>query len=239
MTRDRQEVLRALIRRGARTDLLMAAALGDAELVRRHLDADPDCIRLRVSEEYFPMIGGKSGGTIYQWTLGWYVSAHQVAKGFGHDQIFRLLLERSPDDVKLLAGKPDLARELPEADRCQAAHAARQNDLAALRLMLAAGLPADALSQHGGTPLHWAAFHGNAEMVREVLLHHPPLELKDAAFDATPLGWAIHGSEHGWHCKTGDYAATVKALLEAGAKPPENPAGSTAVREVLRQHGIS
>jgi hypothetical protein len=32
----------------------MAAALGDVNLVRRHLDADPACIRMSVSEEWFP-----------------------------------------------------------------------------------------------------------------------------------------------------------------------------------------
>src|SRR5262249_14611430 len=39
MVRDRQEVARRLVARGCRTDLLMAAALGDLELVRKHLDA--------------------------------------------------------------------------------------------------------------------------------------------------------------------------------------------------------
>jgi hypothetical protein len=51
-----------------------------------------------------------------------------------------------------------------------------------------------------------------------------------------PLGWALHGSENGWYRDTGDYAATVEALLEAGATPPENTAtleASPAVRAVL------
>src|SRR3989475_534378 len=184
MVRDRQDVLRYLIQRGCKTDVLMASALGDADLVRKHLDADPECVRVRVSDEYFPMINDKAGGTIYQWTLGWYVSAHDVAKQFGHEDIFRMLMERSPADVKLLAvcwladetavrsllaENPDLAAGLSEAYRRQLAHAARNNNLAALRLMLAAGLPVDALGQHGATPLHWAAFHGNVEMAREIL----------------------------------------------------------------------
>jgi hypothetical protein len=73
--------------------------LGDADLVRKLLDADPGRIHLRVSPENFPMVNPKSGGTIYQWTLGWYVSPHDVAKQFGHDGVFRLLMERSPADV--------------------------------------------------------------------------------------------------------------------------------------------
>ena len=53
------------------------------------------------------------------------------------------------------------------------------------------------------------------------------------------LGWASHGSENGWHSRTGDYAGTVEALLAAGAKPPAKLQGSPAVREVLRRHGVS
>src|SRR5207247_9878440 len=103
VVRERQEIARYLIQRGCKTDILMAAAVGDADLVRRHLDADPGCIHLRVSDEYFPMINPKSGGTIYQWTLGWHVSPHEVAKQFGHDLIYQQHMERSPADVKLLA----------------------------------------------------------------------------------------------------------------------------------------
>jgi ankyrin repeat protein len=253
MVRDRPEIARHLMRRGCKSDILMAAALGDAELVRRHLDADPDCIHVRVSDEHFPMINKKSGGTIYQWTLGWYVSPHDIAKQFKHEDIFRLLMERSPADVKLLAAcwaageaevksllaeHPNLVAVLSNAHRRQVAHAARNNNLAAVRVMLAAGLPVDALGQHSATPLHWAAFHGNAEMIQEILRYNPPLELLDADFRSTPLGWAIHGSENGWYCRTGNYAATVQSLLEAGAKIPADRVGGTeAVKEILRQHG--
>ena len=61
MIRERQEVARYLVRRGCKTDILMAAALGDSALVRHHLDADPQCIHMRVSHEYFPMINLKAG----------------------------------------------------------------------------------------------------------------------------------------------------------------------------------
>src|SRR6266542_678815 len=253
MVRDRQEIARSLVRRGCKTDILMAAALGDADLVRKHLDADPECIRMCVSDEYFPMINQKSGGTIYQWTLGWYVTAHDVAKQFGHEDIFRLLLERSPADVKLLAAcwaddenavkslltaNPGLTASLSQAYRRQVADAARNNNLAAVRAMLAAGLPVDARGQHGGTPLHWAAFHGNAAMAEVILRYHPLLEAVDADFNATALGWCIHGSKHGWYCRTGDYPATVEGLIRAGATLPGKVAGSEAVREVLRRYGV-
>ncbi len=248
MAKERQEVARYLIARGCHTDVLMAAALGDRDLVRRHLDADPTCIRMRVSEEFFPMINPKAGGTIYQWTLGFYVSALDVSRNFGHQEVLRLLLERSPFDVKLidacwtgdertaraiLQAHPDLIESLSQFDRRQIAHAARNNETAVVRLMLECGFPVDATGQHQATPLHWAAFHGNAEMTRIILRFNPPLEATDADFQGTPLHWAIHGSIHGWHCSTGDFAATVEALLEAGSRRPQAIGGSPAVQNVL------
>ena len=62
--RDRQEVVRYLVGRGCRTDILMACALGDAALVKKHLDADPSAIRVSVSEQYFPKQNPRSGGSI-------------------------------------------------------------------------------------------------------------------------------------------------------------------------------
>ena len=102
MVAKRPEIARYLVRRGCQTDILMAAALGDSDLIRRHLDANPDSIRTRVNDEYFPKINPRSGGTIYQWELGWHVSAIQVARSFGHAEAFDLLMERSPADEKLL-----------------------------------------------------------------------------------------------------------------------------------------
>jgi Ankyrin repeats (3 copies) len=253
MIDDRPEVARYLIRRGCKTDILMAAALGDIDLVRRHLNADPASIRMRVSEEFFPMISPKAGGTIYQWKLGWYLSAHRVARKFGHDDVYKLLLDQSPDDVKLIeacwlddeatlqalgAFQPGLARRLLPGDQRQLAHAARNNETGVVRAMLKAGLPVDARGQHNATALHWAAFHGNWEMVNVILPFGPPLEVTDGDFNSTPLGWALHGSEHGWYRRVGDYARTVAALLEAGARLPERIEGTEAVREVLRRHGI-
>jgi ankyrin repeat protein len=251
MVEDRQEIARYLITRGCHTDILMATALGDRELVRRHLDTDPSCIRMRVSEEFFPMINPKSGGTIYQWTLGFYVSALDVSRKFGHDDILRLLQERSPEGVKLidacwtgdapaaraiLAANPEIVGGLTDADRRLVAHAARNNERAVLRLMLECGFPVDARSQHQATPLHWAAFHGNVEMTTDILQFDPPLEATDADFQGTPMDWAMHGSEHGWFCKTGDFVGTVEALLDAGAKVPSAIRGSSAVQEALRRN---
>ena len=74
-------------------------------------------------------------------------------------------------------------------------------------------------------------------MVEAILRYNPPLELTDTDFHATPLGWAIHGSEHGWHCRTGNYAAAVESLIRAGATLPEKIEGTEPVKEVLRRFG--
>lgn len=253
MVNERQDVARYLVARGCSTDILMATALGDIELVRRHLDADSGCIRLRVSDEFFPMVKPKGGGTIYQWTLGFYVSAHQVARKFGRPDVLELLIERSPAAVMLLdacwqgdeatvtrirAENPGVVQTLSTFDHCQLAYAARDNDTTVVRLMLESGLPLDGRAQHEATALHWAAFHGNTAMTRVLLGFNAPLEVTDADFHSTPVRWAVHGSEHSWHSTTGDYAGTVEALLEAGAKPPEELGGSPPVREVLSHHGV-
>jgi ankyrin repeat protein len=254
MVKERQEICRYLVGRGCKTDILMAAALGDERLARQHLDADPECIRTRVTDEYFPMVGGKSGGTIYQWTLGWYVSAPEVAKQFGHENLFQELMHRSPANAKLVTAAwlgdeqlvdsllhtdAALVSKLSPADERQIAHAARNNNFAAVRLMLCAGWPINACGQHGATPLHWAAWHGNVEMVRLILRHNPPLEPLDRDFRSTPLGWAIHGSDNGWCREKGHYVTTVEELLKAGAKLPQKLGGTDAVKKVFRRHGLS
>jgi hypothetical protein len=161
-----------------------------------------------------------------------------------------LLLDRSPVDVRLIdacweadeptvrairSEYPDVFNSLSEVDRRQVVHAARNNRTSAVRLLLECGWPVDARGQHHATPLHWAAFHGNAEMTEVILGFGPPLEYTDD-FDSTPIGWAIHGSEHGWYAKTGDYGRTVEALLRAGAKRPASIAGTQAVQSVLCRH---
>ena len=81
LVRTRQDVVRYLVSRGCKTDILMAAAIGDVDLVRQHLDADPPTIRTRVNPQYFPMRNPHAGGTIYNWTLGWNKNAHVDCQG--------------------------------------------------------------------------------------------------------------------------------------------------------------
>ena len=251
--RDRQDIARYLISRGCQTDVLLAAALGDLDLVRRHVEAEPGCLRVQVSEKYFPKHDPRSIGTYYIPALGRDRTPHQVARDFGREEVFEFLMERSPQDVKLsqacqlgdenlfrvmLATRPNMEKTLSDQERRQVADAAQNNNTNAVRLMLAAGWPVDAHGEYDMTPLQWAAWHGNAEMVREILEYHPQLELS-CDHKITALGSALHGSMNGWHRDTGDYVATVAALLTAGAKAPEvtdDLEASESVRELLMDY---
>lgn len=249
--RDRQDVARYLVSRGCRTDILMAAALGDADLAKRLLDLDPSCIRMSVSDEWFPKQDPRAGGTIYIWTLGKYRTAHLVARDFGHEEVFQLLMQRTPEDLKLALAcelgdeavfrqfqskHPELAKTLSESDLQKLPNAAQSNNTKAVRLMLEAGWPVDTPGDMGATALHWAGFNGNSDMAREILRFHPSLEMKSREYCGTPLSWAIFGSGNSWRRDSGDYVATVRALLAAGAIVPPNAEGmepSEAVLEAL------
>ncbi len=246
MLGDRIDVARYLVERGCSTDILLAASVGDLDLVRKHLDTDPECIRVRVSADFFPMINPKAGGKIYQWTLGYRASPFKAAARFGHADVLQLLMERSPAEVKMIAAcwlhdgetvasllsqRSGIAHDLSEADRDELAHAARNNDTQAALLMLEAGLAVSGRGQHRGTPLHWAAWHGNLELVRALLRNDPPLDDSDNDFHSPPLGWAMHGSENGWHADAGDYPAVVEALLQAGVKLPKGFRGRKPSRK--------
>jgi ankyrin repeat protein len=158
-----------------------------------------------------------------------------VARDFGHERVFQLLMEWTPDDLKLalacelgdeatfqefLTKHSDAARPLSEADARKLPGAAQNNNTNAVRLMLEAAWPVDTPGEMGATALHWAGFNGNAEMTREILRFHPALELKSREHEGTALGWAIYGSGNGWHRGTGDFVGTIQALLRAGAILP-------------------
>jgi len=247
-----------LVSRGARSDLLLAAALGDLALVRHHLDADPGSIAMRVDQDWFPMVDtAPNGGHIYQWTLGFHVSAFDVARKRGHTAVVELLLRRAgpldrlldalwrgdeaPADA-VLAADPQLGERATEKASRHVADAARNNNTAAVRAMLGRGFPVTARSQQGAMPLHWAAFHGNADMMADVLRHDPPIHAEDPQFHGTPMGWLIHGARNPWRgIATGKHGACARLLLDAGAQVDEAslPTGHDAIDRVLRAHFLS
>src|SRR5262245_15033078 len=254
---DRPEVAGFLVAQGARSDLLLAAALGDVVLVRRHLEADPDVVAMRVDQDWFPMVDtAPNGGHIYQWTLGFHVSAFDVARRRGHAEVLDLLLKAAGpldrlldalwcgDDARgdaVLAANPQLVAHAPERALRQVADAARNNNLAAVSAMLRRGFPVTARSQHGATPLHWAAFHGNADMVEDVLRYNPPIHAQDRQFHGSTMGWLIHGALNPWGSSIGRHGECADLLLGAGAQVDESslPTGHDDLDRVLREHFLS
>ena len=249
--RDRQSVARHLIQKGCKTDLLMAAALGNLELVREHLERDAGCIYMTVSGEWFPMRDPRAGGTIYIWQLGRNRTAHTVAREFGHEKVFDFLLAHTPEDLKIklacelgdfdtfrraLAEKPDFVSTLSDDMARKVPEAAQGNNVQAVRLMLEAGWPVDTPGEMGATALHWAAFNGNSEMTADILRFGPALELKSAEYPGTALSWAVYASGNGWRRDSGDFVGTVRLLLQAGAIVPpdaEDLEPSDSVLELL------
>jgi hypothetical protein len=106
--------------------------------------------------------------------------------------------------------------------------------------MLCRGFPVTALSQHGATPLHWAAFHGNADMMDDVLRYSPAMDAQDRQFHGTAMGWLIHGALNPWGFSSGQHGKCADLLLGAGAQVDEAslPTGHDAVDRVLREHFV-
>jgi len=141
-------------------------------------------------------------------------------------------MSQTPDALKLVraaeAGDELLVRQLRTSgvelapsmaadDRRSIVVAAAAGHTNEVRVMLDAGWPTDVRGQDGGTPLHWAAWLGNADMARVLVRHGAAHEDRGDNHRLTPLGWALHGSLHSWRKETGDYGETVRVLLDAGA----------------------
>jgi hypothetical protein len=70
-----------------------------------------------------------------------------------------------------------------------------------------------------GTMLHNAALGGHPEIVRILIARGAPIDLKDAHYHATPLGWALHGVEHRTTGTPAEpYYDVIRQLVAAGAR---------------------
>jgi hypothetical protein len=73
------------------------------------------------------------------------------------------------------------------------------------------------LRNHGQTGLHWAASSGHLDIVELLLSRHAPIDVPDASFDATPLGWALYGWGNEPASTAARYYPVVRRLVSAGA----------------------
>jgi ankyrin repeat protein len=99
--------------------------------------------------------------------------------------------------------------------------AAKRNDVAAVRALLKQRADANATEGDGATAIHWAAYHGNVEMLSLLIGGGAKA---DAANDLaiTPLAIAADNA----------HAPIVERLLELGANP--NAASETGVTPLMR-----
>jgi ankyrin repeat protein len=251
MVGDRRLLCHYLIDRGAEPDIFMVCALGDTDLVRSLLDADPDVVNKRIGQPDYPPVSLAPGLHIYVYTFGDNKSPHQIAHQHGHQSVYELLLERSSTQRRfiaacevgdsntaqlLLRGEPKIGEMLGYQDQRLLADAAWENNLEAVRVMLEAGFNTHVPGAEASTPLDRAAFHGFSDLVKLLLKYNPPLTLQNQ-YGASPLDSAIYGSVHSWR-QEGDFPATVEALIQAGSKvnPTAVPSGNEAVDAVLRRY---
>jgi len=146
-----------------------------------------------------------------------------------------------PAALQLLADHPDLQDRLTDQDRAMIVEAAASRPAETVALMLDLGFSPHA-RKFGEEPLHTAAYHGNAAVVRVLLDAGAEVDARDARFDCTPLAFASVGSGE-QAGQPGDWIETVRLLIDAGAsrhdvwisgKPP-----SEEVIEVLQRYGIT
>jgi ankyrin repeat protein len=122
----------------------------------------------------------------------------------------------------LLRAHPGLLASLDD-DAARTIHLALFDERPeSVALMLALGWPLDVQSEWGGTPLHWAAWHGRTALVRQLLEHGAPVNVRDSRYGSSPIAWAAHGSRFSGHGSEAEYAAIVHLLLDAGATRAES-----------------
>jgi ankyrin repeat protein len=251
--------MRMFVDRGAGTDVFMAAALGDARMLKTLLDENPSVINQRVGSVDYPPCPVAPGKHIYVYALVEGTTLLQVTAQFGSEACMNLLMARSTPRQKFLgacsigneivarealAVEPGLMKSLTPAEHGYLAAAAWAGKTSAVKLMLDMGFDPAAPGADSGTPLHCAAWQGRAEIVRTILSHdsvRPRLrELVNATeptHKSTPLGWCCHGSTNRRN-PAGDYPAVAKLLLDAGATVAKNFAdASEAVKEVIQRFG--
>lgn len=209
--REAPEVLRLLLRHGA--DPVGATSAFDAHPLVHH------AIRSGRSVETLGLLLDYGVDPGQRDTDG--RTAYVLAMWYGRRDLVELFESRGyredvgPVEQALLEGRKPM-EELPEEIQRHLVDTAMGGGVAHVRQLLEAGWPVDARGEHQATAIHFAAWNGNLEMVRTILEFGPDLTLRDASFDAPPLGWAHHGATYSPSPKD-DYPAIIEALVAEGA----------------------
>ncbi|WP_443748891.1 ankyrin repeat domain-containing protein [Asticcacaulis solisilvae] len=115
---------------------------------------------------------------------------------------------------------------------------AEAGNIAAVTRLLDAGMPADVKGSLGETPLHWACWTGNADLIKVLIGHGAPLEERDSSYNATPAGWLHHGA--GAADTGGDHARGARLLIHAGSSMDgcRGKSGNAGLDAVLEKNGL-
>src|SRR5205809_2968819 len=244
----RFDLARYLVERGASADIFLAAALGLSDKARAMLQANPDLIDLRTGQgDYGEQ--PPSSYHIYFWTIGDSLSPLDVAAQFEQQDTFRTMLEFAsplqrlhlacrrgdePGARAVLREHPRIIESMKRDDHRAISDAAWNGDARAVALMSELGFDPRTPGHDGGTALHCAAWEGSPETVAVLLRRRDARDLvsiKDARYDATPLGWCCHGSRFG--NASHDHAGVARLLLEAGARPESDASEASAEVEAV------
>jgi ankyrin repeat protein len=245
----RFELARYLVERGASTDIFLAAALGLGDSARSLLQENHHLLGLRTGRGDY---GEKppSSYHIYFWTIGDSRSPLDVAAQFDQFETLETMLAfatplqrlqfacRRGDEAaarNILREHPDIIDSMAPEEHRAIADAAWNGDARAVALMLELGFNPRVTGHDSGTALHLAAWEGSAATVAALLRHQDAralVSIRDAHYNATPLGWCCHGSLHG--NQSHDHAEVARLLVEAGAEQgPDSQEASLPVQSVL------
>jgi ankyrin repeat protein len=136
-----------------------------------------------------------------------------------------------------------VSAQAPPGDKAEALSAAvRAGDVAAVRKLLADGVPVDTKFRYDRTALSFACDRGHLEVVKLLLESGADVNAKDTFYNATPLAWASspamarkpqHAEIVGLLLKRG--AQGKEAALFAALRAPDVP----MAKVVLEQGGLS
>lgn len=97
------------------------------------------------------------------------------------------------EHIKRVASELDIPKAMRQAHPAMLHEAAGENDLRAVRLMLALDFDVNAMTSR--TPLHEAALHGHMEMAKLLIEHGADTAVRDPNFHAPAIGWAEYNGK--------------------------------------------